>query len=286
MRIIENVPELRAYVEDARRSGKDIGFVPTMGFLHEGHCSLMRRARRENDVVICSVFVNPIQFGPNEDYEAYPRNSERDSALMVQEGVDVAFMPSVDTLYPEGFHTAVEVTGSLTRGLCGASRPGHFKGVTTIVAKLFNLVQPHRAYFGQKDAQQVAVIRRMVRDLNMPVEIVPCPIVRESDGLALSSRNAYLSPEERKNALGLSRSLFELESSVRGGETEVSKLKSTLIHTLQAIPGSSVDYAEIVSEETLLPCERVDGKTLVALAVKIGKTRLIDNIVLEVPCAR
>ncbi len=285
MQTITEISELRSIVTDAHKTGKSIGFVPTMGFLHEGHRSLMVRARQENDLVITSVFVNPTQFGPNEDFEAYPRNPEADSVLMETAGVDVAFFPTVATLYPHGYETYVNVEGDLTRGLCGASRPGHFKGVTTIVAKLFNLVQPDRAYFGQKDAQQVAVIRRMVTDLNIPVDVVPCPIVREADGLALSSRNTYLSPHQRQDALVLSKALKAAEAAVYAGEQSAVRVHSLIGQTLATVPFASPDYIEIVDADTLKPVEVIEGRVLIALAVKIGRTRLIDNCVLEVPHA-
>lgn len=285
MQTISEISALRNMVIEARKNGKSIGFVPTMGFLHKGHRSLMIRARQENDLVIASVFVNPTQFGPNEDFESYPRNPEADSALMEEAGVDVAFFPSVDTLYPEGYETYVNLEGELTHGLCGASRPGHFKGVTTIVAKLFNLVQPDRAYFGQKDAQQVAVIRRMVRDLNMPVEVVACPIVRESDGLALSSRNTYLNSHERQDALVLSKALKAAEVAVVGGERSAAAVVSNIRQMIAAVPFTAADYVEIVDANSLKPLETLQGNVLIALAVKIGRTRLIDNCILEVPHA-
>lgn len=285
MRIITEIADLRRIVGEARKAGNSIGFVPTMGFLHEGHLALMTQARRENDLVVTSVFVNPTQFGPNEDFEAYPRNPEKDQALMAGAGVDVAFFPSVDILYPQGYETYVEVEGPLTKGLCGASRPGHFRGVTTIVAKLFNLVQPDKAYFGQKDAQQVAVIRRMVTDLNIPVEIIPCPIVREADGLAMSSRNTYLSSGERQDALVLSQALQAAETAVAAGERRAAALDRLIRDTIGAVPTAVIDYVEIVDADSLMPIDTLSGSVLIALAVKVGKPRLIDNCVLEVPHA-
>lgn len=285
METITEISRLRALVSEARKNGKSIGFVPTMGFLHAGHRSLMVRARQENDLVVTSVFVNPTQFGPNEDYESYPRNPEADRALMEGVGVDAAFFPTVQELYPAGYETYVNLEGELTRGLCGASRPGHFKGVTTIVAKLFNLVQPDRAYFGQKDAQQVAVIRRMVTDLNIPVEVVACPIVREADGLALSSRNTYLSSHERQDALVLSRSLKAAEAAVSTGERSAAAVHSLICRTIATVPFATAEYIEIVDADSLKSLERIEGRVLIALAVKIGRTRLIDNCVLEVPHA-
>lgn len=285
MQIVREVNELREIVRTAKINGKTIGFVPTMGFLHEGHLALMQRAKQETDVVITSVFVNPTQFGPNEDLDAYPRNPERDRELMTGIGVDVAFFPETATLYPEGYSTFVEVGGSLTQGLCGAARPGHFRGVCTIVSKLFNLVQPDKAYFGQKDAQQVAVIRRMVRDLNIPVEIVPCPIIREADGLALSSRNTYLSDQERQDALVLSRSLKAAELAITKGERNSAAVEALIRAMISQVPSAVIDYVEIVDADTLAPVRTIESTVLIALAVKIGKPRLIDNCVVEVPCA-
>ncbi|GAE89106.1 pantoate-beta-alanine ligase [Acetivibrio straminisolvens JCM 21531] len=214
MRVIETISDLKAIVRTQKSMGRTIGFVPTMGYLHEGHLSLVNMSLQNNDYTIMSIFVNPTQFGPNEDFDRYPRDMERDLKLAESAGVDVVFAPSVKEMYPDGYNTYVNVEG-ITEVLCGKSRPGHFRGVTTIVAKLFNIVEPHRAYFGQKDAQQVAVIKKMVRDLNMNIEIITCPIVREEDGLAMSSRNVYLSPEERKSALILSKSLMESEELIK-----------------------------------------------------------------------
>lgn len=285
MEIITSVPALRELVSTARRAGRRIGFVPTMGFLHEGHLALMRQARSENDLLITSVFVNPTQFGPNEDFEAYPRDEARDCALMSSVGVDAAFFPTVEAMYPQGYDTIVEVGPSLTNGLCGGSRPGHFRGVATVVTKLFNLVQPDAAYFGQKDAQQVAVIRRMVEDLNIPVEIVACPIVRESDGLAMSSRNTYLGPSERRDALILSQALKAAEGAVAAGERTAAAVEALIRRTISTVPTAVIDYVEIVDANTLVPLEELRGSVLIALAVKVGKPRLIDNCVLEVPHA-
>lgn len=285
MKVFEQIDELRDWIRGVQEKGERIGFVPTMGYLHEGHASLMKQARRENDRVVCSVFVNPTQFGPNEDYDAYPRSREQDLARMEAEGVDAVFFPEPRTMYPEGYQTYVTVEGSITEGLCGASRPGHFKGVTTVVLKLFNLVQPQRAYFGQKDAQQVAVIRRMVADLNVPVEIVACPIVREADGLALSSRNTYLTSEQRKHALVLNRSLKAAEAAVTGGERSGAAVRNMILQMIQETPEAETDYVEVVNADSLMPCEDLKGSVLIALAVRVGKTRLIDNICLEVPCA-
>lgn len=285
MKIIEERSTLETLIKVLRAEGKTIGFVPTMGYLHAGHLSLMERARQENDIVIVSVFVNPTQFGPNEDFDAYPRNPEGDAKLMDAAGVDYAFMPTSEMLYPKGYVTYVEVTGDITLQLCGKSRPGHFKGVTTIVAKLFNLVQPHRAYFGQKDAQQVAVIRRMVEDLNMPVEIVACAIVREPDGLALSSRNVYLTPDERKEALALSDALRLAKERILGGERDAQVILDVLAQRISMAKGARIDYISVVDSGTLLPVDRLDNTILIALAIYFGKTRLIDNLSMEVQYA-
>ncbi len=285
MQIVNTIEDLRRLVLETRRSGRTIGFVPTMGYLHQGHLSLMQQARQENDLVIASVFVNPTQFGPNEDFDAYPRNPEQDRALMASVPVDAAFFPSVEALYPEGYATYVEVEGSLTSGLCGASRPGHFRGVATVVLKLFNLVQPDRAYFGMKDAQQVAVIRRMVRDLHVPVAVVGCPIVREPDGLAMSSRNVYLDPEERQDALVLSRSLQAAAALVQGGERQAETVIRRMQDLIAAVPSARVDYISLTDANSLEPVSALQGTVLAALAVRIGKTRLIDNTVLEIPHA-
>ncbi len=279
MRIIEKVKEMKLFSEMARREGKSIGFVPTMGYLHEGHLSLVRRARAENDVVVVSIFVNPIQFGPNEDYDRYPRDFERDKMLLEKEGVDCVFYPSVEEMYPQDFSTYVEET-VLSKPLCGRSRPGHFRGVCTVVAKLFNIVKPHRAYFGQKDAQQFRVLRRMVRDLNMDVEMIECPIVREPDGLAMSSRNVYLSPEERGQALALYRSLRLAEELFTKGERDALKIKREMEEFLRGFDKVRVDYVEIVDEETLEPVSKIEKKVIVAVAAWVGKARLIDNVIL------
>ncbi|GAW27482.1 pantoate--beta-alanine ligase [Carboxydocella sp. ULO1] len=281
MEIITSVREMQALARKWRQGGKSIGFVPTMGYLHEGHLTLMRKARTENEITVASIFVNPLQFGVGEDYEEYPRDLERDAPLAEAAGVDYLFVPTVREMYPRGYQTFVEVT-EVTRGLCGASRPGHFRGVTTVVMKLFNIVKPDRAYFGWKDAQQVQVIRRMVEDLNLDVEIIPVPIVREADGLALSSRNVYLEPEERKAALVLSRSLKRAEELVAQGERQPEVIKEQVKQMIEAEPLAQIDYVELVALPDLTPLEQLQGQALLALAVRIGKTRLIDNTVLEV----
>ncbi len=257
----------------------DVGFVPTMGYLHEGHLSLVRAAGRDNPNVVVSIFVNPTQFGPGEDFERYPRDEERDLSLLHGEQVDVVFMPSVEEMYPEGASTFVEVEG-ITDVLEGAHRPGHFRGVTTIVAKLFNIVQPARAYFGQKDAQQLAVVRKMMRDLRRDIEIVGLPIVREPDGLALSSRNAYLSPEERQAALVLSRALSKAEQLFAAGERNAEALRAAMRELIGAEPLARVDYVSVADPETLRELDRVKSGALVSLAARIGNTRLIDNVTL------
>ena len=259
-----------------KRKGRTIGFVPTMGALHEGHLSLIRRARRENDVVMVSIFVNPAQFGPREDYKKYPRGLGRDALLCRRAGADIIFAPAARTMYPAGFKTFVEVE-RLGTTLCGASRPGHFRGVTTVVAKLFNICLPSRAYFGAKDAQQAAIIRRMAEDLNMPLSVKVLPTVRGKDGLALSSRNAYLSPRQRQDALVLSQSLAKAAAMVRAGERDPRELIRAIAREISRAQSSRVDYIAVVDPETLEPVERLSGKALVLLAVWIGKARLIDN---------
>ncbi|WP_055107799.1 pantoate--beta-alanine ligase [Paenibacillus ihumii] len=286
---IKDVREhLRAERLAAAKEGRElkVGFVPTMGYLHEGHASLLRSARMDNDLVVLSIFVNPIQFGPHEDFERYPRDSDKDMALAKREGVDIVFLPSVNEMYPQPTKTKVQVA-ELTDHLCGAARPGHFDGVTTVVSKLLNIVAPDRAYFGQKDAQQVAVVAQMVKDLNMDVEIVPCPIVREEDGLALSSRNVYLSPEERQSALVISRSLRQAEQVAREQEEATAEdIVAELVRTIESEPAAKIDYAEIRRFPSLesipgsMRVKDVEGKLLIAAAVMIGTTRLIDNVIL------
>ncbi|MAF09016.1 pantoate--beta-alanine ligase [Candidatus Poribacteria bacterium] len=258
-----------------------VGLVPTMGFLHEGHLSLVRRARAENDRVLVSIFVNPTQFGPNEDLEDYPRDIGRDCALLAREGVDAVFMPSVEDMYPDGFATEVAVSGPLTERLCGASRPTHFAGVTTVVARLFGLTRPDRAYFGRKDAQQLAVIRRMAADLALPVEVVGCPIVREPDGLAMSSRNVYLSDAERAQALTLRESLLLAERRVTEGVRDPSAIRDETVGLFARRPLLRLDYVELVHVETLEPAPTLAGPVLLALAAFVGRTRLIDNTTLQ-----
>ncbi len=266
---------------EVRRAGKRLGFVPTMGALHEGHVSLVRAARASSDVVAASIFVNPTQFGPNEDLAKYPRSFERDCEMLEREGVSLLFAPSVEEMYPAGAVTWVTVEG-LSEKLDGRSRPGHFRGVTTVVAKLFHAVEADAAFFGRKDAAQVAILRRMVRDLNFEVEIVVCPIVREADGLAMSSRNAYLDPEQRKRALVLHRALMRVQNLVKAGEHEVAKLLAAGREEVATENSVRLDYLEIVDPNTLDPVKHATSGTLVAIAVYFGSTRLIDNILLVV----
>ena len=272
---------MRDFVRQEQQAGRRVGLVPTMGYLHQGHLSLVAAARRAADTVVMSIFVNPLQFGVGEDYEVYPRDLTRDAELAEAAGVAAIFAPAVAEMYPRGYATFVEVE-NLTEGLCGASRPGHFRGVTTVVSKLFNIVQPDVAVFGQKDFQQAAVIQRMVHDLNLPVEIMVAPIVREADGLAMSSRNTYLSPEQRTASLVLYRSLKLAEERVAAGERRAAQLRQALVDFIGAEPLASIDYVEVVDAESLKPLADLQGRVLIALAVRFGSTRLIDNTVVEV----
>ena len=281
MRIIGSISDIRAIVRAQKKLGKTIGLVPTMGYLHKGHISLVEASVRENDYTIISIFVNPTQFGPNEDYVKYPRNMQKDSQLAEEAGVDVVFAPEAKEIYLDGFKTYVNVEG-ITKILCGKTRPGHFKGVATIVNKLFNIIEPDKAYFGQKDAQQVAVIKRMAADLNINIEIVACPIVREHDGLAMSSRNTYLSPDERKAALVLSRSLFEAGEMIGSGERRKGIILAQILKNLNCEKLANIEYVDILNADTMGEIKKIEGKVLIALAVKFGTTRLIDNIILEV----
>jgi pantoate--beta-alanine ligase len=280
MKICATIPEARAASSDARARSNRLALVPTMGALHEGHLSLVRAAKVQCAAVAVSIFVNPTQFGPTEDLSKYPRQFDRDLQLLEKEGVDILFAPSVDEIYPNGHVTWVLVEG-LSDKLDGRSRPGHFRGVTTIVSKLFHILEPDAAFFGQKDAAQLAVIRRMVEDLNFPVEIVACPIVREPDGLAMSSRNAYLNREERGRALVLQRSLQQVQQEFQAGERIAAQLISAAKKVFAREPQVVLDYFEIVGPETLDPVERISHKTLVAVAAYVGSTRLIDNTVLN-----
>jgi len=276
MEVIESISKMKNLVKDWKRQGLSIGFVPTMGYLHEGHLALVRRVKELSDRVVVSIFVNPIQFAPGEDYQRYPRDLERDKALLEKEGVDVLFAPKAQKMYPPGFQTYVEVK-ELSSGLCGRYRAGHFVGVATVVLKLFNIVQPDIAVFGEKDYQQLKVIQRMVQDLNLDVKIISHPTVREEDGLAMSSRNTYLSPEERKSAIALYKALNLAEELINQGERRVATLKSKLKEFIESYPYTKVQYIEFVHPETLKEVERVDEPTLLALAVFVGKARLIDN---------
>lgn len=278
MEIVSTVDEVRERVRKWRGEGLSIGLVPTMGYLHEGHKSLIDKAVEQNDRVIVSVFVNPIQFGPTEDLATYPRDLDRDAAVCENAGADLIFHPNKEEMYFDDFCTYVDME-HLTEGLCGKTRPTHFRGVCTVVSKLFHIAEPDRAYFGQKDAQQLAVIRRMVRDLNFNLEIVGCPIVREDDGLAKSSRNTYLSPQEREAAVVLSRALCHGEELLRAGETDAARVTAAVREILEAEPLAKVDYVEAVDFDNLQPVEKVTGTLLLAIAVYIGKTRLIDNII-------
>jgi pantoate--beta-alanine ligase len=278
MRIIRNITEMAGWSQAERRQGSPIAFVPTMGALHDGHLSLVREAKRRGRVVV-SIFVNPTQFAPGEDFAAYPRNFHRDSNLLEVEGIDVLFHPAAEDIYPPGNQTRVEVT-ELSTMLCGAQRPGHFQGVATVVNKLFNIVQPDVAIFGEKDYQQLQIIRQLVRDLLLQIEVVGHPIVRESDGVAMSSRNAYLNREERKAARCLSRSLHKAECLVRRGQDSAKTIAEAVMAELQGEPLSVVDYVAICDVETLKPVEQIRHSALLALAVTIGKARLIDNKVL------
>ena len=281
MKVCNTVSAMRSACRAAREDGQRLGFVPTMGALHEGHLSLVRAARAQCDVVAVSIFVNPTQFGPKEDLSRYPRPFERDRELLEQEGVELLFAPPVEEMYPAGAVTYVTVEG-LSEKLCGKSRPGHFRGVTTVVAKLFHIIEPDAAFFGQKDAAQATIIRRMVRDLNLPVEIVVCPIVREPDGLAMSSRNAYLNGQQRKSALVLSRSLKEVQNLFDRGERNASRLIEAGKQIFAQEPAVRLDYFEIVDPDTLDALSEVRGPALVAVAAFVGNTRLIDNLVLHV----
>lgn len=280
MEIITLPADMQRWSETARRRGQVIAFVPTMGFLHEGHLTLMREGRKRASLLASSLFVNPTQFGPHEDFSRYPRAFERDCALMHEVPVDVLFAPEPQFMYPPGSQTWVEVT-EMTKGLCGAQRPGHFRGVTTVVAKLFNIVKPHIALFGEKDYQQLRTIERMVQDLNFDVEIVPVQTVREPDGLAMSSRNAYLSSEDRKRALALSGALRQAEHALNAGARGPGQLVEAARRSLQNTPEVQVEYIEALDAKTLEPVERIDGPVVVAIAARVGNTRLIDNIVLN-----
>ncbi|RLG13106.1 pantoate--beta-alanine ligase [Candidatus Pacearchaeota archaeon] len=280
MQLIKTIHEMKNVSNNWHEEGLKIAFVPTMGFLHEGHLSLVRLAKKLGDKTVVSIFVNPLQFGPKEDFREYPRDLERDKALLEKEGVDVVFVPSEEEMYPPDYQTYVEVT-KITQGLCGKFRPGHFKGVTTVVLKLFNIVKPDIAIFGEKDYQQLQVIKRMVKDLNLDVKIVGAPTVRESDGLAMSSRNTYLLPEERESALSLYKSLLLAKELIKKGEREAKNIKKQMENFIHSFPFTKVQYIEFVHPETLEPVEIINQPVVCALAVYVGKARLIDNMLIN-----
>jgi len=280
--VVGKIQEVREAVREARRRGERVGLVPTMGALHAGHVSLIRAARAENAYVVVSIFVNPTQFGAGEDYESYPRPLEKDVAICRQEGVALAFVPTTEEMYPAGFATTVHVAG-LTEKMCGVSRPGHFDGVCTVVAKLLGIVQPDAAYFGEKDAQQLAVVRRMTRDLNLAVEIRACPLVRDADGLATSSRNQYLSTRERASALVLGRALAQARQRIEAGERDAASVADGVRRLVGEEPGVALEYVAVVDSDTLADLERIEDRALVALAARVGRTRLIDNVLLRNP---
>lgn len=281
VQIVKTIREVREVVKAWKQAGSQVGFVPTMGYLHEGHQSLMNAAKSENDKVVVSIFVNPMQFGPTEDLASYPRDIEKDRLLCEESGVDLIFHPDADEMYSRDFCSFVDMTG-LTEELCGRSRPVHFRGVCTVVSKLFNIVQPDSAYFGQKDAQQLAVIRRMVRDLNIDVQIIGCPIIRESDGLAKSSRNSYLSEEERQAALCLYQGILLGQQLISAGEKDSQNVIQQITALIEQEPLAKIDYISIVDADALVPVTQIERSVLCAMAVYIGKTRLIDNFIFEI----
>ncbi|AGT32492.1 pantoate--beta-alanine ligase [Geobacillus genomosp. 3] len=284
MIVVDRIAAMQALISQHRREGKTIGFVPTMGYLHEGHAALIERARQENDIVVLSVFVNPLQFGPNEDFARYPRDFARDRQIAEQHGVDVLFHPEAGEMYP-GPLTVQAVVKARTDVLCGRSRPGHFDGVATVLTKLFHIVMPDRAYFGLKDAQQVAVVDGLIRDFNFPIELVPVPTVREADGLAKSSRNVYLSPQERKEAPALYQALRSAAAAVDRGERSAAAIRRLVREHIEAHTHAEIDYVEVCSYPDLTPLETLHGTVLVAVAVRFASARLIDNIILELPKA-
>lgn len=281
MIVATTISQVRAQVREWKQAGLTVGLVPTMGYLHEGHASLVDRAVSMCDRVVASDFVNPTQFGPGEDLEAYPRDFDRDCALLEAHGCDMVFHPEVSEMYAPDAATYVEIQSEMPKQLCGKTRPIHFRGVCTVVSKLFNIVTPDKAFFGQKDAQQLAIIRRMVRDLSYGIEIVGCPIVREADGLAKSSRNTYLSEEERRAALILSKSIFLGQKMVEEGETDANRIVAAMTANIETEPLARIDYVSAVDGVTMMPVDRIEGSVLVAMAVYIGKTRLIDNFIVE-----
>ncbi|MBO5303888.1 MAG: pantoate--beta-alanine ligase [Lachnospiraceae bacterium] len=280
MKIVTTIKEVKETINEWRARGLSVGFVPTMGYLHEGHASLMKEAKKQTDKVAVSIFVNPTQFGPGEDYDAYPRDLDHDAAMCEAEGVDLIFHPSVEEMYGKNYNTYVNME-TLGDELCGKSRPTHFRGVCTVVTKLFNIVNPDKAFFGQKDAQQFVIIKRMVKDLNMRVEVIGCPIIREEDGLAKSSRNTYLSAEERQAALILSQTIALGLDMVKNGEKDVNTLLTAMKEKIETEPLAKIDYVEVVDGETMQKVNTIEESVLVAMAVYIGKTRLIDNFMYE-----
>jgi len=281
MKLIKDILEMKEYISLQKKDGATIGLVPTMGYLHKAHRSLMEKSVEQNDFTVASIFVNPIQFGRNEDFGRYPRDIKRDTDLAGSAGVDIVFSPAADAMYPKDFATYVNIEG-ITELLCGRSRPGHFRGVATVVLKLFNIVKPDKAYFGMKDAQQVAVIERMVRDLNLDTVIVRCPLIREEDGLAMSSRNVYLSTDERKAALILSRALKSAPGLIYGGIRTSTSLRSAIAEIVESEPLANIDYIEVLNAKDFSPIDALRGSVIIAMAVKFGSTRLIDNIIMEV----
>jgi len=280
MEVLRSVKEMQQRADALRREGKSICFVPTMGYFHEGHLELMRVGKRYGDVLVISIFVNPLQFGPREDFREYPRDTEGDLRKAQEVGVDIVFMPDAEEMYPEGFQTKV-IVERLKEHLCGLSRPGHFEGVATVVAKLFNIVKPHVAIFGEKDYQQLLIIKRMVKDLNMDIDIVGVPTVREEDGLAMSSRNTYLSEEERKSALSLKRSLDLASRLLSEGERDAARIRQEMERLINSFPYTDIDYISICDPETLDELKYIKDRALVALAVRVGKARLIDNMIID-----
>ncbi|EPY6472292.1 pantoate--beta-alanine ligase [Clostridium sporogenes] len=276
MNIVYTIKDTKEIIKKWKEENLSIGYVPTMGYLHEGHASLIKKAREENDRVVVSIFVNPIQFGPNEDYSTYPRDLTKDSSLCDEFGADLIFNPEASEMYPNKMYSHVNVN-ILTENLCGEKRPGHFQGVCTVLTKFFNIITPTRAYFGEKDAQQLAVVKKMVQDLNFPIKIIGCPIIRESDGLAKSSRNTYLSEEERKSALVLNKSLKEALNALNHGERNLNNIKNIIVNMINKEPLAKIDYVNIVDSANLQPVEEIQSSILIAIAVYIGKTRLIDN---------
>lgn len=281
METVKTVQQMMALAKEWHKQGKRVGLVPTMGYLHQGHLSLAKTARKDCDIVVMSIFVNPTQFGPNEDYDSYPRDLSHDQELAASAGVDYIFAPQPSDMYPNGYSTFVNVEG-VTESLCGARRPGHFRGVATVISKLFHIIQPERAYFGQKDGQQVAVLRRMVKDLNIPVDLIAVPIVREEDGLALSSRNVYLTPEQRQQAVVLFQGLTKAKALFAGGERQADHLTKAVMDQIQTASLANIDYVQLVDGETMAPILQVEKTAMLAVAVYFGNTRLIDNVLLEI----